>query len=192
MLHRKWYPSVRLIPSRLLMNMQKQRPERNVGVLTAPLTRECKMSDTNETPLGLRGLEARLRSLRPARSPELLQAVVLFSAICGEKPSLSIPSDSFPQFSRFVRRAQFRAGTFGAFVGMLYGVVLGGLCVYFAMNGAALRPLTPLSIGRALSAQMVSTQTAMPNDVTDMDIAGSAHRIIRYYTRVADMSMHFE
>ena len=139
--------------------------------------------DVHETPLELREIEARLRLLRPEKSPDLVRSVELFIATMNERESLPVPSASFCQFTRFVRRAQYRAGAFGMLVGMLFGAVLGGLCVYWAMNGPDFRHQSYgmlRQIGR-----VTPTQTLFMETRNDLPV--SVNRVLRYYEGVAKM-----
>ena len=132
-----------------------------------------------ETPLELRGIEARLRTLQPERNAGLVQTVALFSAISSDRSSLSIPPSTFLHVTRLVRRAQFHAALCGLFVGLFLGITLGVFSLYFTMHGQGLYNKTPLLIGRAVpTAQIQASQD---------DFSRSASRIIRYYTDVVEM-----
>ncbi len=138
----------------------------------------------NETPLELRGTEARLRLLRPERNSELVRTVALFSAISDESPPLSIPPSSFSHFTGFVRRAQFRAGMCGMLVGLMLGIILGGFGVFFSLSGAGFRSLELRALSR------VSPMRILVPEATDD--AGTVCRVVRYYQGIPELCRHVE
>ncbi len=135
----------------------------------------------SDTPLELRGIEARLKTLRPEQNAELVQTVRLFSKISCETPPLPpLSASAFPHFSRFIRRAQFQAGLCGLLVGLLLGITLGGLGTFLFLRGPELRSWETLHIGRISPIQLLVPEL-------QDDLGGSVTQIIRYYKSVAEM-----
>lgn len=137
--------------------------------------------DDHDTPLELRGLENRLRSLRPARDPELVRGVSLYCSVSSAGPLFS-DMESLHRYARFVRRSQYHAGIFGALAGSLFGAVIGGLCVYCAMGGLDGRLNSHPIVGRIAAASPYSVISH------DEGVPDSVKRIVRYYNAIPNLS----
>ncbi len=137
-----------------------------------------------DTPLELRGIEARLGLLHPAADADLVQAVTLFSAISCANREFLRPS-SLPQFSRFVRLSQFRAALCGILLGLLLGIPCGGLGVFCALPDSRVGSFDVRCVGR-LSPGSAHVPEA------EGDLARSVCRIVRYYQGIPELCQYVE
>lgn len=137
--------------------------------------------ETSETPLELREIENRLQSLRPAKEPGLVESLAIFTSVQNEHLPYFADTSSAKNFSRFVRRAQFRAGLFGGLTGTLFGALLGGLCVYCAMLSPEFRQRTSDVLGDVAYTSPIYVVT----NIGEGELPASVRNILGYYDSIS-------
>lgn len=136
----------------------------------------------NDTPLELREIETRLLSLKPNRAPEVVRSVEIHTSTFREDLPRFADAASVKSCTRLVRRAQIQAGVFGMIVGSLFGIVLGGLYVYFAMGSLEFRRCSHSLLGevaRTSPVYAISVESEQP-------VPDSVKRILRYYDSITE------
>lgn len=137
--------------------------------------------ETNETPLELREIENRLQSLRPTKEPDLVVSLGIYSSVQNEYLPHFAGASSVKNFSRFVRRAQFRAGLFGGLAGTLFGALLGGLCVYCAMLSPEFRQRSCDVLGDVAYTSPIYVVV----NVGEGELPTSVRKILGYYDSIS-------